>query len=87
MRNKLLKKAVQMLGSQTNLAKKLTDLSKGHKKYTQQNVYNWLNRNKKVPAEIVLLIEKATSGEITRYQLRPDLYPEENKSKKNKKSE
>jgi DNA-binding transcriptional regulator YdaS (Cro superfamily) len=31
----------------------------------------------RIPAERVLEIERATSGQVTRYELRPDLYPKE----------
>ncbi|WP_423170698.1 transcriptional regulator [Vibrio diabolicus] len=30
----------------------------------------------RVPAEFVLPIEQATQGQVTRSQLRPDIYPE-----------
>lgn len=30
---------------------------------------------KRVPAERVLQIERATEGAVTRYEMRPDLYP------------
>jgi DNA-binding transcriptional regulator YdaS (Cro superfamily) len=38
-------------------------------------VWNWINRDRKVPAEFVLAIERATGGRVTRHQLRPDIYP------------
>lgn len=43
---------------------------------SQPRVWNWLHRDKKVPAEMVLKIETATG--IPRFELRPDLYPQEN---------
>lgn len=64
-----LERAVDELGSQAALAKALN--------VKPQHVWNWLNRDKKVPAEQVLAIEAATSGKVTRHELRPDLYPEE----------
>lgn len=59
-------KAIDIVGSQSNLARRC-----GVK---QQNVWNWLNRDKKVPAKYVLLIEKATRQQVSRYELRPDVF-------------
>jgi DNA-binding transcriptional regulator YdaS (Cro superfamily) len=70
---KPLERAVEVVGSQAALAKKLG--------VTPQHVWNWLNRDERVPAEQVLGIERATidvtTGEprVTRFDLRPDLYP------------
>jgi len=68
MSNPALERAIDLLGSQAALAKAL--------KTKPQNVWNWINRDEKVPAEQVLPIEAATGGKVTRHQLRPDLYPE-----------
>jgi len=62
-----LKKAIDAAGNQTILARKL-----GFKRPGAVN--NWLNRNKRVPAERVLAVEAATG--VSRHELRPDLYPE-----------
>lgn len=43
---------------------------------SRRTVYNWINRQV-VSLEWVLEIERATSGEVTRHQLRPDKYPED----------
>jgi DNA-binding transcriptional regulator YdaS (Cro superfamily) len=64
-----LERAIDEMGSQAALAKAL-----GVK---PQHVWNWLNRDDKVPAEQVLPIETATAGKVTRHELRPDLYPQE----------
>ena len=45
-----------------------------------QAVSEVLRRNKRVPAEWCLNIERATAGAITRQALRPDLYPAEERS-------
>ena len=37
------------------------------------SIYKWLNNNR-VPAERVLPLEEMTNGQVTRYELRPDLY-------------
>jgi len=42
-----------------------------------QAVSEVLRRGKRVPAEWCLALETATSGAITRHDLRPDLYPAE----------
>lgn len=60
-----LQKAVDVVGSQAALARAI-----GKK---QQHVQYWLKT--KVPGEYVIQIEKATEGQVTRHELRPDLYP------------
>ena len=45
-----------------------------------QAVSEVLRRNKRVPAEWCLNIERATAGAITRHALRPDLYPADERS-------
>jgi DNA-binding transcriptional regulator YdaS (Cro superfamily) len=67
--NTLIKKAVDICGSQVALAKAVGK--------TQKHVWNWMNRDKRVPAEYVLDIEKATNGQVSRHELRPDIYPPE----------
>ena len=62
-----LERAVLAVGSQAALAKAI-----GVK---PQHIWNWLNRDRRVPAEQVLPIERATSGSVSRSDLRPDLYP------------
>lgn len=61
-----LSKAIAICGSQGALAEKV-----GCK---QQTVSHWLNKSKRVPAEFVLLIEKATNGAVKRHELRPDIF-------------
>jgi DNA-binding transcriptional regulator YdaS (Cro superfamily) len=65
---KYLQKAIQFAGGQTKLAKSLN--------ISQGQVSMWLNRDKKVPVNYVLPIEAATHGQISRYQLRGDIYGE-----------
>jgi len=43
---------------------------------TLQNVWFWLNKSGRVPAEFVLPIVQATQGQVIRSQLRPDTYLE-----------
>lgn len=60
-----LEKAIAVVGSQSALARALV--------VSPQAVNQWLKS--KVPAERVLEIEGATKGQVTRHDLRPDLYP------------
>jgi DNA-binding transcriptional regulator YdaS (Cro superfamily) len=60
-----LEAAIARAGGQKALAKLLG--------VGQSYVSNWKNRNKRVPAERVLEIERVTG--VPRHQLRPDLYP------------
>lgn len=62
-----IKRAIKAAGGPSALATRL-----GVK---PQHVVNWRSRG--VPAERVLDIEAATDGKVTRYELRPDLYPAE----------
>jgi DNA-binding transcriptional regulator YdaS (Cro superfamily) len=64
-----LKRAKHILGSQRALADVV-----GVK---QPSVHGILNAGKTVPAEWCLAIERATQGQVTRHDLRPDLYPHE----------
>lgn len=61
--------AVDLLETQTAFAKAIGK--------PQSSVSEILKDGKKVPAEWCLPVEKATHGQITRHQLRPDLYPPE----------
>lgn len=65
-----LKKAIDLAGGQTKIAKKCNT--------TQQRVWNWIHRDKKIPAEYVLTIEKLTG--VSRHELRTDIYPLDNES-------
>lgn len=69
---KALEKAVDLAGSQAELARRI---STSEKTVKQQHIWNWLNRDKKVPPENVLDIERATG--VSRHDLRPDIYPAE----------
>lgn len=61
-----IQKAVDVAGSQTALARKL--------KLTPQRIQQWVSTGK-VPAERVLDVEAAVGGLVTRFELRPDIYP------------
>lgn len=60
--------AVELVGGQAQLARMIG--------VSQPHVWHWLHKAERVPAEHVIAIEKATGGRITRAQLRPDLYSE-----------
>ena len=68
-----LKKAIEVAGSQAELSRRI---AKHDKPIKQQHVWNWVNRDEKVPAEVVLAIEAETG--VSRHDLRPDIYPREN---------
>lgn len=65
---KALRRAVEIAGGQTALAKKIGGGVK------QAHVWNWLHRDKRVPAEFTIKIERATNGEVRARELRPDMY-------------
>lgn len=60
-------KAIHLLDGVTNVAKMMG--------VTYPCVIGW--RKRKLPVKYVIPIEKATKGAVTRYDLRPDLYPED----------
>jgi len=60
-----LEAAIEKAGGQEKLAKLLG--------VGQSHISNWKNRNKRIPAERVLDVERVTG--VPRHRLRPDLYP------------
>lgn len=66
---KALEKAIELAGSQAELARRL-----GKK---QAHIWNWLHRDGRVPADMAIAIENAVDGQVTRHELRDDLYPEQ----------
>lgn len=60
-------RAIQVCGTQSELARRIGG------KVRQAHVWNW-KRSGTVPAEYCRAIEEATHGEVTRYQLRPDVF-------------
>ena len=72
---KALRKAVKIAGGQSALARKLSYLT--GKKITQAHVWNWLNRDEELPGEYCIPVEKIVEGQVTRNELRQDLYPVE----------
>lgn len=62
-----LKRAVEAVGSQSEFSRLLG--------VSQTAVWKWLQSSKRLPAEHVLTVEKATG--VSRHWLRPDIYPVE----------
>lgn len=66
-----LQKAINIVGSQNELARRLRTQNPS---VNQGYVWKWIRRPKGPPAEYVLAIESATERQVTRYELRPDVY-------------
>lgn len=66
--NQQIKKAVAACGGQAALAKAIG--------VSPAMVYQWLTGRRPVPAERCAAIETATEGNVTRADLRPDLWGE-----------
>ena len=64
-----LEAAIEIAGGQTALGRLIDE--------DQRTIWSWLNVTKKTPAEKVLDIEKAVEGQVTRHELRSDIYPVE----------
>ncbi|KEY58471.1 YdaS family helix-turn-helix protein [Serratia sp. DD3] len=65
-----LQEAIRIAGGQSELARKLSSDDSGPVK--QQQVWNWLHREKKPPVKHAVLIEKLTG--ISKEKLRPDIF-------------
>lgn len=66
-----LEKAVEVAGGQTALA----EICGGKAK--QQHVFNWLNRDKKLPEKFAIRVQRATAAlgdAVYAWQLRPDVF-------------
>lgn len=68
-----LEQSIKQLGGQTALANALNEFLNKREQVKQAHIWNWLNRDSKVPADKVILMEKVTG--IPRYEFRPDIYP------------
>lgn len=66
---KPIERAVEIAGGQSALARAIGGTVK------QAHVWYWLNKDDAlVPAEHCLTIEQATGGQVTRHELRPDVF-------------
>ena len=64
-----LERAVELCGGQAGLARRIGS--------SQQSVAYWLTKAVRgVPAEMVPAIEQATGFQVTRHDLRPDIFGE-----------
>jgi DNA-binding transcriptional regulator YdaS (Cro superfamily) len=62
-----LEEAIDILGGQSAFARAI-GVKQGH-------VYYWVNKKGCIPAEYAIPAEVATNSRVTRYKLRPDIYP------------
>ena len=65
-------RAISLAGSQSQLAKQLSE--KLGKKIYQAHVRKWLKETKVIPDYICKHVEDITCGQVTKAQLRPDLW-------------
>ena len=63
-----LQRAVKLAGGQSALARRI--------QVKQQTVHYWLSVGKKASADYARKIEEAVGGQVTRYELRPDVFGE-----------
>ena len=68
-----LKRAVKQLGGQAKFARALSEHT--GRKLAQQNVWNWLNRDVRIPGEWCVAVEELTKRAVHRFELRPDIFP------------
>ncbi|HCL5622526.1 TPA: helix-turn-helix domain-containing protein [Kluyvera ascorbata] len=73
---KALTEAINVAGSQSELARRLTEIS--GRTVKQQQVWNWLHREKRPPVKQSQFIERVTG--ITKERLRPDVFHESTNS-------
>lgn len=67
-------KAIEIAGGQQPLARILSKIS--GRDITQGHIFNWLKRDKKgFPPEFTIPIEKIINCQLTRSEMRPDIYP------------
>lgn len=79
-----LKRAIKISGSQAELARRVAAHTRNDK-VKQAHVWNWLHRDLEVPANMVLAVEAATLDkkgrpQVSRFELRPDIYPPEERA-------
>lgn len=60
-------------GSQTELARRITETLNRTPPLKQGHVWGWLNRDKSVPLDVCPAIEKITNGLVTCEALRDDV--------------
>lgn len=68
-------RAIRQLGTQRELAEALRAIIPGSR-LQQAHISNWLRRNKVLPPQYAVPIEKATKGAVKRHEWAPDCYAE-----------
>lgn len=63
--SEVIERAIEICGTQVEFAKRLG--------CTYQNIQGW-KKTGRIPAERVLQVESITDGQLTRYEIRPDIY-------------
>jgi DNA-binding transcriptional regulator YdaS (Cro superfamily) len=74
-----LERAIEIVGGQAALARRIGG------KIRQQHVWYWLKHS--VPAKYCGDIERATYGQVTRHDLRPDVFDEPPRRQRRKRAE
>lgn len=69
-RDEALERAITLAGGPAELARYITE---NQGSITAQAICDW----KRCPPARVLVVEQATKGEVSRHDLRPDIYPRE----------
>ena len=74
-KNEALEKAINSLGcTQSEFARMLTDYFRSHgsgRAISQQQVWNWINKNHKTPADVAYPIEVITNSAVKAFELCP----------------
>jgi DNA-binding transcriptional regulator YdaS (Cro superfamily) len=68
-----LRRAIGIVGGQTSLARVLSAANLGGKPLRQSNIRRWMVQGSP-PASYCIAIETVCDGQVTRYQLRPDVF-------------
>jgi hypothetical protein len=73
---KALETAITLCGGQTAYAERINEQIQGTKvkPIKQQRVWNWLHRDKKVPAEYAMPTEVITNGKVQASKLCPTVF-------------
>lgn len=66
-----LERCVELAGGQSELARRIGGPVR------QQHIHYWLTKKREISHDYVIACEQAVGGQVTRHQLRPDIYPSE----------
>lgn len=73
-----LRKAIELAGGQAALAKRLDEIGCNQSppmRCKPQNVWAWLNRDGRVPAEWARFVSQAVDFQVIPQEIRRDIYP------------